>query len=484
MDFRAYEARYQRATRKAGEALSSAQLLAAVRHADVVFVGDYHTLRMAQDGYLALVTDAMERGRAVQLALGDLPVRAQAQVDSFLAGRSSRASLWRVLDLEDEDPFGPRTRMERLLNFARARGCPVIALETEPRGRVTLARRDARSGRVLAGGLRFRPDHQTFVLSGQYHVTPAHLPRAMQAHASTAVRSLVVYQNCEQLYFQLRDALPHAVRLGANEICWMTASPLACQQSFLDCLDAEDGDCPLQTPAPQAFSEMARQVGKVTGVKVETGLRDVRVRTSVDGTVLDEVRRARHLNLREQGQVRRHVLALQSGYFPRAQLAFLARGSVNHAAEEASHFVRHCAIGDAIDAARPVREAFYARCLEEALGFFGSRLINPRRQCRSAAAWSEARGSDSAPERRAAGFWLAHRTAEVRGSADWDALVPDARSTTFHDVSHGLGYALGAALHMAFVAKRVSRAEVRALFADPLEHPRALYFAWAKRLRR
>ncbi|MEN9798355.1 MAG: hypothetical protein RL653_2051, partial [Pseudomonadota bacterium] len=50
--FRAYEARYQRATSGRFRVVPRGEITAAVRDADVVYVGDYHTLRLSQRTYL------------------------------------------------------------------------------------------------------------------------------------------------------------------------------------------------------------------------------------------------------------------------------------------------------------------------------------------------------------------------------------------------------------------------------------------------
>src|SRR5207245_1916164 len=71
----------------------------------------------------------------------------------------------------------------------------------------------------------------------------------------------------------------------------------------------------------------------------------------------------------------------ESYYVPRARSVYLATLSVNHDAEEAAHFVRHVCAGDAVGAERGLIDAFYARALEEAMGFFGSKIVNPHRPC-------------------------------------------------------------------------------------------------------
>src|SRR5205814_567784 len=53
--FRAYERRYLRATREHLRDAAYAELLEAIAQADVVYVGDYHTLKQAQRSFLKLV---------------------------------------------------------------------------------------------------------------------------------------------------------------------------------------------------------------------------------------------------------------------------------------------------------------------------------------------------------------------------------------------------------------------------------------------
>ena len=52
---------------------------------------------------------------------------------------------------------------------------------------------------------------------------------------------------------------------------------------------------------------------------------------------------------------------------------------MNHASEEATHFLRHVVSG----CQEPLNlvDAFYARALEEAVGFLGSKMLNHKRKC-------------------------------------------------------------------------------------------------------
>ena len=66
--FRAYEARYLRRTRSFEREATYAELLIEAAKADVVFVGDYHTLKQSQRSFLKLVQRRSSR-RPLLLAL-------------------------------------------------------------------------------------------------------------------------------------------------------------------------------------------------------------------------------------------------------------------------------------------------------------------------------------------------------------------------------------------------------------------------------
>ena len=326
------------------------------------------------------------------------------------------------------------------------------------------------------------------VLVGQYHVAPGHLPAQVRARLASPRQHLVVYQNCEGVYWKLaregRAERAEAVQVRDGELCLMNASPVVCQQSFLDYLEAEAGDSQLvDRGAPNRFGEMARAIGRFAGVNVKEALADVEVATAADLDFLSRAKRRGRFDSRELAQLKRHVLERESYYIPRARMAYLATLSLNHAAEEAAHFVRHAAVGEALEMPRGPIDAFYARCLEEALGFFGSKLVNPRRICRTAAEWAHVFQARPGEDRQVGAFVLAHKAAESAGATDTTQLLPLRQGKLFHAVSHALGYLLGEALYRGFDQGQVSKAELRALFRDEFDDPKARYFELAKRLR-
>jgi hypothetical protein len=233
-------------------------------------------------------------------------------------------------------------------------------------------------------------------------------------------------------------------------------------------VEAEAGDAPLDERGLSAtFAVLARDIGRLTGVRVGAAAKGVAIVTAADLDFLRTIVRRGHFSPRDVRHLERHVLSRESAFLARGRTVWLASLSLNHAAEEAAHFVRSCAVGEAMIRERPRADAFFSRVYEEALGFFGSRLVNPARRCTSLEEWTALLDDASSPHHQTAAFVLALSATHLEQA---QRLVPGSQAL-FDSVSHALGYLLGDGLARAFAAGRVSRAQVRALFASHADRP-------------
>jgi Haem-binding uptake, Tiki superfamily, ChaN len=486
--FRAYQRRYEQATKRYRKPITLAEVDARIAASDVVYVGDYHTLRMAQQAYLALVKSALASERRLVLALEFVESRHQATLDSFLAGKLSEKQFLVKIGHPYRGPFDIWPGFAPILEFARKKKLEVIAIDRRAPGPRSLELRDEGAAKPIARALQADDRPLLLVLMGQFHIAPVHLPKQVERELGDLERrSLVVYQNAEGVYWSLARRgdveATRAVELNERELCLVNTSPVVSQRSFLDYVEAEAGDAPIdETGIALTFRHLARDIGRFTGLKVGRAVDDVLVLTPAEFNVMQRLSRRARFSPRELKHLERHVLSLESAWIPRAKAVWLASMSLNHVAEEAAHFVRHLSVGDAMDRERSRTDAFWARCLEEALGFFGSRLVNPKRRCITLDEWTWHFQEGRAEQKQVAAFTLAISSAlrdDVGAAQD---LVPQGSDSLFNGVSHALGYLLGDALAQAFSRKTVSSADIRALFRDPFEAPAVTFAALARRL--
>lgn len=484
--FRRYEARYRRRTRRYEAAISADDLRQQVRAADIVYVGDYHTLRSSQEAYLGLVRDVLATGRRVVLALEFVEGRFQAELDAYLARKLPESVFLQRLGLR-ADAVSVWNGFRPLLAFARDHGLEALAIDRRARGARSLEVRDAYAAARIAKAASAKDSPSVLVLMGQYHVAPCHLPAEVQrALGDTELSHLVVYQNCDDVYWQARaqDAGAEAVRIREGELCLLNASPVLCQQSFLDHVEADPGDALLPPSAVDAaFRRVARLIARQLDVRIEHPLQDVCVRSVADAELMETLRVRAPFSDAELAALRDRLLDRNSCYLPRAKVAYLASLSLSHAAEEAAHFVRHACIGDAMDRERPHRDAFYARCLEEALGFVGSRLVHPDRPCDPPSVFASKFEHGRGREKAIAAYVLAHVAVRDGASLAPDRLVPSDLHV-FDGASHAVGYLLGDAMDAALRTGRLTRSALRELFCDRFDDAEARYFELVHALRR
>jgi uncharacterized iron-regulated protein len=475
-EFRRYEGRYLRQTRGFEREAAFVELLQAIARADLVYVGDYHTLKQAQRSFLKLVQRRWTR-RPLVLALEFVQGKHQAAVDAYLAGQLSEARFLERIEYARHAVFDTWSHFRQIFEEARRQKLTVVAIDLMASGGTSLLERDRYAARRIAAAVRERPDAQVFTLAGQLHVAPPHLPDAVAAEilrrGLPARQALTVYQNCERIWWTLqregRELEVEACLLRPGEWCLINTPPVVVQQSYLDWI--EGGAQPLESGHLETrFRLLAMTVARFLGLEtqeVRESLQHVAVYTAGDLSFLDTL----PFNGRERREIEKQILSRESYYIPRARIAYLANLSVNHAAEEAAHFVRHVVSG-AGDEPRGLADAFYARALEEAYAFCGSKIVNPRRKCPHEPEFERLSGSGDLFTREVARFVLEHRALERatgRGLRRMETLYQTAGSDLFNAVTHSLGYMLGERIYYALATGQMLKREVRELFLDPLE---------------
>jgi hypothetical protein len=153
-----------------------------------------------------------------------------------------------------------------------------------------------------------------------------------------------------------------------------------------------------------------------------------------------------------------------SAYLPLVNAFFVHEFQMMHAAEDATRFLHQACQGlpqrlrrgnsdgdgSNSDAARPRQTAtddFYARMIEHAVAYFGSRILYPSRPV----------PEDSSPLSRVACEKAAQ--AAARGGSKFEASAKE------------LGYRMGAQIYDAYLAGKVAPSSLRRLFLIHLDQP-------------
>ncbi|MCI0566928.1 MAG: hypothetical protein L0Z52_01890, partial [Acidobacteria bacterium] len=210
----------------------------------------------------------------------------------------------------------------------------------------------------------------------------------------------LVLQNLEALYWQLVEQGQHqreVVRVSSDAYCVFNASPLEKYESYRQVLDRWKGeqdedtevdltptvyniiDTILDFLGVNKYTTCLRREGQCTEYLVDVF---PEVYGPGEATAFRRILRGARLDNEEVEEILDHVRRKGSCFVPRLDAIFLGQFDLAHGGEEAAHFVNLCLkreLNDQAPTQLPQHDLFYGRVLEEALAFFGSKLIVPGR---------------------------------------------------------------------------------------------------------
>lgn len=472
---------------------SPAELRAAIRRSPVVLVGDYHTLRQSQRGFLRVLRAI--RSRRLVIGLEFVMARFQRHVDAFLDGDIPEDTFLRRIRYHQSWPsYQVWPNFRPIFEYARRRGLRVLALDCEPDECGTVFSRAAFAAWRIAEILRETP--RVAVLIGEAHLAPGHLPAALRqalARMNLARPILTVHQTIDSLYFDLaRKGLENrvdVVRLSGDRFYVPVSSPVAAQSSFLAAVSDEPWAVRPDEPASlkREFATYVRELARLLGLRVRGRLAGVTV--CGPGCLREIGQASERMDEDVFRWLQTQVEEGESVCLPDQGFVYLAELTPTHIAEEAAHFLK------ATEAGGPVPDDpngfLYSRVLHEAVGYFGSKIFNPKRKPPTLATLRESAlqsldldEGEIAPTHLVAAMLAAwHRRNAVRRSFVQNALDRHVRDSGFaqgladlgpdvvRPLVHLIGYELGERLYTAFRDRQIGTRDLRRLFRTDFEAP-------------
>jgi hypothetical protein len=453
--------------------IDSQELTTMVRAADMILIGDYHALPSAQRFAATLLEQRAQPG--------DRPV--VLGVETIFSRHQHILEEWWRREI-DEDEFRQRIRFDldwnyewppfyELLVTAREHADAVFGLDCMPREDLRkIGARDRHAADKIAEIRQRHADAVILVLFGESHLAPQHLPRVLRGRLP-GQRVLTVLQNVDALYWQATEVQQErveAVRVNDDVVCVFNSTPLEKYESYRLCLSRWNQEGEQKPDLAPTIYNLIDSLLRFLDVDRYSSHNGTQPKFLVD--LLPEVHcgssdaRLRRLLSRVTGEAERieamlrKVEARGSVYLPAINAFYIREFQMTCAAEEASRFLHHACRGlplrrnsHALASDELIAEPldrFYARTLEHALAYFGSRVLYPARP---------AIGDQEACEfSRAACERLMH-----------DALHSD--RTRFDALAQKLGYTLGSQLYDAYLRGCVSRSVLRHLFLARIEEP-------------
>lgn len=494
--FDLYEERYKRSVKDYKRIATLDEMMGAVFKADIIYVGDYHTCNQSQRSFLRVLKALAAKDKNFVLALEFIHNRYQDLLDSYMSGRITEETFIKKANLKEHWIFDLWENFKPLFDFARYHNISLYGVDVAPPGS-TLLERDVATAKLLAKIIKENPQKRVFVFIGDLHIAQAHLPKEVDDFLNISLRkkSLILFENSEEIYWKLAkeglDDQVEVVLLPDGNFCRMHTPPIVCQQSYLNWLENDEEEIDYYD-AKASFLELVERISDFLKIKLGPDKEEVEVFTCGDLSFLKRLKESDKFSKREISEIKQQILSSESYYIAKTKFVYLANLSLNHAAEEAAHFIKNLCSG--LEEPRELVDAFYANILHEALGFFGSKIVNHKRKCFHEKDFEELLDyfkrvripKERVIEMETARFIVKYKRFEKKGRALQYTDIFNQGVDLFLSLTHALGYMLGDKLYYGMLKGTISKYTVRSLFYDPWEdaEPYRVYAKLLKTLKR
>ncbi len=350
----------------------------ALQAAHIVLSADFHAYAQSQRAHIRILRDHVVHDHVV-LTLECLPVEADESIRRFLTGRISEAKFLEEVEWDKNWGF-PWEHYRPLFELARDRGYEVRGLT--PFSTDGLSRRDRWMARRILGLSRANPGALVFVVVGELHLASRHLPRLLRGSLKKPHDLMLIFQDVESLYFKLAKKPmgpgSEVLRGPGNRYCLMVSPPWMKWQSYLIYLEhAYDRDLQ-EDPAIDYSDHVASLIQILEGdLKIETKKSAVQVYCPNSKISLTRLKAA--LPKRFARAFVYHLEHDLSFFVPEKEWFYLSRATINHASALAGQFV-HAHLSGRRRTLWIQPQDFLAQIWVEAVGFFFSKWINPKRK--------------------------------------------------------------------------------------------------------
>lgn len=487
-----YNKIYDQEFSKKWEATTKEDLWAQIAKARVVLMGDFHALHQAQKAQVRVLRGVSSNQKII-LAVEFFESLDQDKIEKYLSGKINERDFLEAIQWQSR--WGFLWEYYRpLMLWAQKNKVPVFGINKGYRKRNanTLKSRDVFAGKKIAELVKGHSESLVFVIYGDLHLAQSHIPDEIVKNLGEPFRKKIlrIFQNAEKIYFQLLrqelESTTDIVRMPNSTYCLMSVPPWVKWQNYLMYLEqAYDVGLEDDSESDDDHLDFTEHVGRYVKIISEelgqsVSISNLSVYTAQDSAFWSQVRDK--YDSKKQKWIQDLIADEVSFYLPEIEAAYLARGSVNHAASLAMQFI-HAQLSDFKKINTEVPGDFSRLIWIEAVSYFGSKMINHKRKTDTIADIKASLSSRDPKDGGKEALQLAlarkmHELMVVTGHSKHRLQTQPRRKWSYVLAARFLGGMMGERLYAGYRNKLVSSENIISFLKKPTsnEHFDVAYF--------
>ncbi len=358
-------------------------LLQSIESSELVYGGDFHPFLQSQKAHLRVLR-SLPRYRKVVIALEAIDSVFQTDIDCYLCGQISEKEFLKRVHWEERWGF-PWENYRPFFDLAKKRNYKLIGLNYKVSSLTDdLYIRDKHAAEIIFKNLN--PSELVYVVYGDLHIARAHIPEQVNKIALRPIKSTFIYLNPEKVYFKLAsqniENETEVIQYRKDQFAIINSTPWVKWQSYLMYLEKSfDYDLDEDFEGLDLTDHVASLIRFVSDdLSLKITPNDIEVYSSSDEDFSDIL-----INELDKKSLKISIDLMENGesfYIPETGVLYLANASVNHAADLVGQYI-HAKTSNRNRLFWSMPKDFIGLIWIEAISFFISKLINPKRPSRT-----------------------------------------------------------------------------------------------------
>jgi len=378
-------------------------IIIACQDADIIYIGDYHAVPHFQKFAADLLRIIISRNSDVVLATEIFYGHNQRLLNKWLHGNINNQEFLKRVRYHQEWGF-PWEWYWQIFKQVKKHRLPIYAIDCPPRNQLRyISKRDRYAADKIVDICNRHPDAKVVVIHGESHLAKNHLPGYVDRYLkknNSAKSKLIIVQNIDEIYWQLAiqgHSEEDVVQIKDGKFCVINISPIVKYEHYTRLIEQwkqvypDDEDLDI-SPTIYHMIDIILQFLKIdkfsSRIPTSNNNNEILIDVFPEVYSYENVRsfisilRSQDLDENYIEATLTHVKRHGSCYIPKLNCIFIGEFHLNDGGEEAAHFVHFAwssRIYESFKVSGTKSDRFYQHVLEEALGYFGSKIINPKR---------------------------------------------------------------------------------------------------------
>lgn len=372
------------------------KLFQQLHKAQVILMADFHGNHQSQKTHLRVLRVFLKKNpkAKIALALECLDQKYQKILDQFLANIITEETFLQKVKWHEIWGF-PWESYKPIFVWAKEAGVPIIALNDSSKSH--LRQRDILAAKLINQNINNDFQH-IFVIYGEWHLALSHLPLQLKKHyrGASSMALVRIFQNNEREYFRNKKSLQNGVLSRKKfDFCIQNIAPWVKWQNYLVFLEG-GGLVPLsrdsvynqnENELDDDFEDSSSDYVDYWNLYLKLLCKDLRFKLPSVGDVhfyglgdeqfWKEIKKA--YSKTEVALIELLIENEKSFYLPNTKIAYISKPSVNQMASLASEYIQANLSGRHFDFIK-THSDFIKLIWINAISYFGSKLVNPKRK--------------------------------------------------------------------------------------------------------